>query len=77
MSRVKPPDQLWLIAGTWVTSRYPCRCQLGKKCWTSASDPDGHPAYWCPCWGRADLDKLPAHCCASGHPIHAKKAQTA
>ncbi len=67
---------VWLIAKTWAHGWYPCRCKPGRECWTSISDPDGHPAYWCPCWGRLDLEKLPAHCCAPNHPFHATKEAT-
>lgn len=77
MSRVTPPVGIWLIAGTWAHTPYKCRCKREKACWTSVSNPDGHPGYWCPCWGRTDLDGLPAYCCAPGHPIHAKEAQPA
>lgn len=77
MSRAATTTGIWLIAGTWTHTRYPCRCDKKRRCRTSANDPHGHPAYWCPCWGRTDVDDLPIPCCAPNHPIHAKEAQPA
>jgi len=69
---VPPPPTygMWLIARTPVDRPYPCRCWLGKPCNTSHP----HPAYRCPCWGRADTGRLPAHCCTHRHPLNAPQA---
>lgn len=77
MSRVKPPVGIWLIAGTWLHAAYGCRCSASKRCRTSQTDPLGHPAYWCPDWGRTDTDHLPTACCAHRHPTNAKEAEPA
>ena len=53
------PHGRWLVAGTLLGGRYPCRCRADKRC-----DP-----VWCPDAGREDLDHVPAGCC--GHRVRA------
>lgn len=69
MSRVAPTTGLWLVAGTWVHSRYPCECRRrnGRNCRSK----------WCTCWGRDDIHDLPSTCCAPKHPKHAERTETA
>lgn len=43
----------WLVAGTPIDQRYPCRCDAG----------DCSPA-WCPCAARADAEAMPLSCCS-------------
>lgn len=47
------PYDRWLVAGTSVRDRYPCRCngtrECGRRCW---------------CRGRLDAAEMPAVCCA-------------
>lgn len=51
--------ETWLIAGTPWWKTYPCACILGRPCNTR-----NHAKPLCACWGRTDLDRLPARCCA-------------
>jgi hypothetical protein len=44
----------WIIAGTPVSSRYPCRCRVGREC----------SPLWCQCSGRVDLVDAPERCCS-------------
>ncbi len=56
MVRPRPaggPYDTWLIAGTPIDERYPCRCRTDGGC-TSR----------CPCAGRTDAADMPTRCCA-------------
>ncbi|NUT31489.1 MAG: hypothetical protein HOV79_00290 [Hamadaea sp.] len=64
-ARPRPPRDVWFACGAPADRRYPCRCWLGKPCRTAT---DGKRAP-CPCWGRTDVDAMPAHCCARKHPL--------
>ena len=59
---------VWLVARIGVDKSYPCRCRLGTRCVGAAENTD--PYYWCRCYGRTDVDRVPAHCCArrKGYP---------
>lgn len=59
--RTDPPG-VWLVARVPVTASYPCRCVLGTRCTTAVQDNDS--ARWCRCYGRTDVDRVPAHCCS-------------
>jgi hypothetical protein len=47
------PYGVWMVGGTPVRDRYPCRChgtrECGRRCW---------------CRGRLDGAEMPALCCA-------------
>lgn len=57
---------IWIVARTPADRKYPCRCELGRKC----------SPQWCWCSGRVDLHQVPAHCCAhTNTPAVAAAAQ--
>ena len=65
------PTNTWIIAGTSVFERYPCRCRFPvegsrRDTWRGGTEfigADCNPKF-CPCSGRTDYDGLRAGCCA-------------
>jgi hypothetical protein len=58
---------VWLLAGTALEQRYPCRCRERTWKWCRYNGDPVSGWSWnpgCPCWGRLDRENLPAHCCA-------------
>jgi hypothetical protein len=50
---------VWLVTGTALTERYPCRCWEDRDGWVHRNRPER-----CPCCGRLDVGNVPPSCCA-------------